>query len=363
MKYFFSIIAFLFITHFSFAQSPPDGPYKDYYNSGVLKVEGQFKNGKPDGNWKSYYKNGQVSSLYRYEKGKRNMVYSSFYEDGTLKSKTEEINGEYLVSGFYNSGNLKYERQLKGGYFKIYLENGTLEIEANYEDNELSGEWIRYYENGTIEWVINYEKNERSGVYKHFYKNGNLKLIGENKNDKKEGEEKRYLPNGILEWKGDYNKDRFHNNWIKFDASGKKIEKIKYFYGSVTKSNYNTDLEGTKVPDGVLERAAIYPGCESHKSNKALKKCTNQEVNKVILENFDANLGNNIGLSGKQRIFVKFEVDIYGYVSIVSIKAPHHVLRIETERVMRELPRFKPAMQLGKLVKMPFSIPIVFVVN
>lgn len=363
MKYYFSVILFLFIAHFSSAQSPPDGPYKDYYNSGELKVEGHFKSGKPDGKWKNYHENGQVSTLYSYEKGKRNMVYSSFYENGTLQSKTEEINGDYLGSGFYKSGSLKYERQLNGGYFKIYLENGALETEANYENNELSGEWKRYYENGTIEWLIYYENNERSGVYKHFYQNGNLKLIGENKNDKKEGEEKRYLPNEILEWKGDYNKDRLHNTWTKFDADGKKIEKIKYYYGSATKSNNSLKLESTKVPVGVLERAAVFPGCESHKSNNALKKCTNKEVNKIILKNFDINLANNIGLSGKQRILVKFEVDIYGYVSIVNIKAPHHVLRIETERVMRELPKFKPAMQFGKLVKMPFSIPIVFDVN
>lgn len=363
MKYLFTIIIILFITHSSIAQTPPDGPYKDYYNSGALKVEGHFKNGKPDGNWKSYHENGQVSRLYSYEKGKRNMVYSSFYEDGTLKSKTEDINGEYLGTGFYKSGNLKYERQLKGGYFKIYRDDETLEIEANYKDNELSGEWKRYYENGTIEWLINYKNNERSGVYKHFYKNGNLKLIGENKNDKKEGEEKRYLPNEILVWKGDYNKDRLHNTWVKLDAKGKKIEKIRYYYGSVTKSNNTTNLKSTKVPNGILERAAFYPGCESQKSNKELKKCTNQKINKVILENFDINLASNIGLSGKQRILVKFEVDIYGYVSIKNIKAPHHVLRIETERVMRELSKFKPAMQFGKTVKMPFSIPIVFVVN
>ena len=363
MKSFFSIIIILFVTHFSSAQSPPDGPYKNYYNSGELKVEGQFKNGKPDGNWKNYHENGQVSTLYSYEKGKRNMVFRSFYEDGTLQSKTEEINGEYLGSGFYKNGNLKYERQLKGGYFKTYLENGSLEIEANYEGNELSGKWKRYYENETLEWLVEYKNGSKDGIYKHFYENGELKLVGELKNDKKEGQEKRYLPNNILEWKGDYNKDRLHNTWIKFDANGKKVEKIKYYYGSATKPTNTTNLESTKVPDGILERVAIYPGCESHKSNNALKKCTNQKVNKIILENFDTSLANNIGLTGKQRIFIKFEVDIYGYVSIVSIKAPHHVLRIETERVMGKLPRFKPAMQFGKVVKMPFSIPIVFVVN
>ncbi|WP_407556067.1 hypothetical protein [Winogradskyella sp. 4-2091] len=153
-----------------------------------------------------------------------------------------------------------------------------------------------------------------------------------------------------------------HNTWIRYDSNGKKTEKIKYYYGSTNLDNAS-NLKSTKIPEGIVENVAIYPGCESFKSNKALKKCTNEKVNKIILDNFDINLANNIGLSGEQIILVKFEVDIYGYVSIVSIKAPHHVLRIETERVMRELPKFKPAMQFGKAVKMPFSIPIVFVIN
>lgn len=97
--------------------------------------------------------------------------------------------------------------------------------------------------------------------------------------------------------------------------------------------------------------------------NTAKKKCINQNVAQLISANFDISKAKGLGLSGKQRIFVTFKVDKYGYVNITKIKAPHPVLRIEAQRVMQEMPRFTPAYQRGKPVIMPFSIPIVVMVE
>ncbi|WP_405573612.1 energy transducer TonB [Winogradskyella sp. Asnod2-B02-A] len=363
MKYLLIIILFLFSIQFSLAQDKPDGPHKEFYDSGELKKEGQYKNNKRIGEWKRYYKNGQVSRIYSYNDGKFNKEEISYFENGIVSRKTKKEDGVYVRIGFYESGNIKYKWQDKSGYFKSYYENGSIEIEAKHKNYDPVGEWKRYFKNGKVEWLVNYKDGVRDGIYKNFYKNGNLKLEGKNKNDKKEGEEKRYLPNMILEWEGDYNKDRLHNTWTKYDANGKKVEKIKFYYGAATNSKTDTKLLITEVPDGVLERVAIYPGCENSKGNSGKKKCMNKKVNEIIKANFNTNSAANIGLSGIQRIFVTFKVDKTGEIIDIKAKAPHPKLIKEAIRVINLLPKLKPGKQSGKTVIMPFSVPIIFQVK
>jgi antitoxin component YwqK of YwqJK toxin-antitoxin module len=358
MKYLFTIIVFLFSIQFSFTQSEPDGPYKEYYKSGELRTEGQYLNEKRDGAWKGYHKNGQVAALFSYTKGKRDLEQTAYYDDGTLKYKTEKEGEIYVLRSYYKSGKLYYERALTNGYYKEFREDESLKVEANYRDNALYGKWKEYSTNGNLKWSVSYENGYRNGTYEQYHDNGQLKLKGIILKGKKKGEEKRYDANGNLTWKGDYENDKFAKTWIKYDENGNKVEKIK-----IKKDKDKMEITPTEVPDGVIERVAVFPGCEEVLGNKARKKCMNTNVNQLISSNFDINKAKNIGLTGKQRILVAFKVDKYGYVSIDRIKAPHPVLRIETQRVIQMLPRFTPANQRGKPVAMPFTVPIVFVVQ
>lgn len=361
MKNLFTILLFLFSIEFLCAQV--DGPFEDYYDTGELKLEGQYKNKKRFGDWKSYYKNGQASSVYSYKYGKRNKEYTSHYEDGTLKIKTEKVEGVFIRKEYYESGRLQSENQLKSGYFKGFLENGALEVEANYKDDELSGAWKHYGENGAVEWLVSYKDGYRNGLYKQFYKNGDIKLEGENEKDKKNGEEKRYLPNKVLEWKGNYSKDKLNKTWVKFDTNGEKVKKIKFKNGVASNSETETSIVATEVPDGVIERVPVYLGCENVFGNKIRNKCMGQKVNKLILSNFNKKLAVDIGLSGKQRIFVIFKIDMTGNVKDIKVKAPHPILKIETLRVIKMIPKLQPGFQRGIPVTVPFSLPIVFQVQ
>ena len=361
MKYFFTIILFLLSVQISKAQDvQPDGPHKEYYDSGELKKEGQYKNKKRVGEWKRYYKSGQVSKIYSYDNGNYNKEEISYYESGIVSNKTEMEDGILVHFGYYENGNLKYKRQDKSGYFKSYYESGAIEIEANYLDYDLVGVWKKYYENGQLEWLVNYEEGYRQREYKHYYDNGDLKLEGFNFKDKVYGEEKRYLPNNVLEWKGEYENGLLIKTWIKYDANGEKIEKIKFKNGVATKVEFSDVLKPTKVEDGVIERVPIYPGCEEMLTNKTRKKCMNQHVNKLIGENFNTNLAVGLNLTGKQRIFIIYKIDKSGKVIEAKAKAPHPVLATEAIRVIKLLPVMKPGYQRNKPVIVPYSIPVVF---
>lgn len=363
MKHIYIIILFLFSLQFSMAQDNPDGTYQEFYDSGELKKEGHYKNNKRVGEWKQYYKNGQVSKAYSYNDGKYNDASISYYENGIISHKTELEDDVYVSFRYYESGNLDSKRQYKSGYFKSYYENGAKEIEANYFEFELVGEWKKYYENGKLEWLVTYKDGYRNGVYKNYNENGDLIVEGTTVKDKVDGEEKRYLPGNVLEWKGNYTKGILSNTWVKYDAKGKKIEKIKFKEGIVSKAEYSDILKPTVVADGIIERVPIYPGCEEMLTNKTRKQCMNKNVNQLIGKNFNTDLALDLNLMGKQRIIINFKIDKTGKVIEAKAKAPHPGLAEEAVRVIKLLPILEPAYQRDKPVIIPFSIPIVFQVQ
>lgn len=361
MKFLITIFLLLLSLQFSVGQSYKNGSFKDYYDSGELKTVGQYYLNIKVGTWKNYHKNGNVSNIYSYKDGKRNMEKTSYFKNGIVSLKTELEEGIYVHFGYYESGNLKYKRQDKSGYFKSYYESGAKEIEANYIDNELSGPWKRYYESGEIEWIINYKDGYRNGFYKHFYENGDLKLEGNNYNDKVDGQESRFLLNNILEWKGNYKKGILVKNWTKFDENGKKVKKIKFENGVASKPEFSGVLKATKIPDGALEHMPVFPGCEDVFGNRAIKKCVNRVISKLIASHYDKKMIAQLGLpSGHKRILVMFKIDKTGHIKDVKARGPHPKLEAEAERIIRMLPIVKPGTQKGKPVIMPFSIPIFF---
>jgi len=360
MKYIYIIILFLFSIQFSLAQNKPDGPHQEFYDSGELKKEGQYKNNKRIGEWRQYHKNGQVSKAYSYNNGKYNKEQISYFENGIVSNKTKLEDGNFVHFGYYKSGKLSYKRQDKSGYFKSYYESGAKEIEANYFESDLVGEWKKFYENGKLEWLVTYKDGYRNGIYKKYDENGNLKLEGSNSKGKVNGEEKRYLPGNQLEWKGNYSKGVLKGTWTKYDQKGKKIEKIKFKEGITSKPEYGDVLKPTIVADGVIERVPIYPGCEDMLTNKMRKQCMNTNVNQFIGKNFNTDLALDLNLIGKQRILLNFKIDKTGKVIEAKAKAPHPGLEEEAVRVISLLPTVEPAYQRDQPVIIPFSIPIVF---
>ena len=363
MKYIYIIILFLFSIQFSLAQNKPDGPHQEFYDSGELKKEGQYKNNKRVGEWRQYHKNGQVSKEYSYTDGKYNDASISYYENGIVSHKTELEDGIYVRFRYYESGNLEYKRQYISGYFKSFYESGAKETEANYFEFELVGEWKKYYESGKLEWLVTYKDGYRNGIYKKYNENGDLIVEGTTAKDKLHGEEKRYLPNNVLEWKGNYRKGVLSNTWIKYDENGNKIEKIKFKEGIISKTEYSDILTPTVVADGIIERVPIYPGCKEMLTNKARKQCMNKNINQFIGRNFNTDLALDLNLMGRQKIILNFKIDKTGNVIEANAKAPHTGLAAEAVRVIKLLPRVEPAYQKDKPVIIPFSIPIVFQVQ
>ena len=117
------------------------------------------------------------------------------------------------------------------------------------------------------------------------------------------------------------------------------------------------------VPFAVIEDVPVFPGCENAGGNNAKKKCMSDKVKKFVNRKFNTDLGSELGLSGINRIYVRFKIDKNGNIVGVQARGPHPRLEKEAQRVVKLLPKMKPGRQRGKSVGVLYSLPIVFQVQ
>lgn len=120
--------------------------------------------------------------------------------------------------------------------------------------------------------------------------------------------------------------------------------------------------EEVEVPFAVIENVPTYPGCEKG-NNDQKKKCMSEKIQEFVNKRFNTDLASDLGLSGRQRITVLFKIDKTGSITGVQARAPHPGLEKEAARVINSLPKMLPGKQRGKEVTVPYSLPIVFVVQ
>lgn len=121
--------------------------------------------------------------------------------------------------------------------------------------------------------------------------------------------------------------------------------------------------EDIEVPFAVIENVPVFPGCENEKGNNAKKQCMSDKIADFVNKKFNTELAGDLGLSGRQRINVMFKIDKNGDIIGVGARAPHPALEKEAARVINLLPKMKPGKQRGKSVIVPYSLPIIFVVQ
>ncbi|WP_103069938.1 energy transducer TonB [Aquimarina sediminis] len=117
------------------------------------------------------------------------------------------------------------------------------------------------------------------------------------------------------------------------------------------------------VPFAVIENVPVFPGCENAGNNAAKKKCMSDKVKKFVNRKFNTELGSELGLSGVNRIYVRFKIDRNGNIVGVQARGPHPRLEKEAGRVIKLLPKMTPGKQRGKAVGVLYSLPIVFQVQ
>ena len=128
-------------------------------------------------------------------------------------------------------------------------------------------------------------------------------------------------------------------------------------------NDFNTKKEtvsGADVAFGIIDQVPLYPGCESLAGNEEQKKCMSQKIQEHVQENFNTNMGKELGLTGVNRVVVQFKINKEGNIVDVKARAPHPKLEEEAIRVISSLSQMIPGKQDGKEVGVMYSLPIVF---
>ncbi len=180
----------------------PDGFWKSYYITGVIKSEGKRTNFLLDSTWNFYNQAGELTQRINYKIGEKSGYSISYSYDNPLNpGQPTEISRELYVNGkkegnsyyFYPTGELRYMVFYKGGkkqgLSREFTKDSTIMTVEEYKDNYMvnrervnridsegrkQGTYREYYENGKIKKEENYLDDKLHGYYREFDGRGEL---------------------------------------------------------------------------------------------------------------------------------------------------------------------------------------------
>lgn len=117
------------------------------------------------------------------------------------------------------------------------------------------------------------------------------------------------------------------------------------------------------VPFTLIEDVPIFPGCEALENNSARKTCMSDKITAYVNNNFNKDLGSELGLSGINRINILFQINTAGNIVNIQARAPHPKLEEEAVNIIKSLPKMEPGKQRGKPVNVHYALPIIFQVQ
>lgn len=242
----------------------------DYYPDGRVKIVGSYHNNLPDGVRREYGKDGKLERSYIFnegimiaegiinEKGLRQGLFKEFYENGQKKSEGEYLNSKkvgewvyYYPDGkieqrgrfdrngkpdgewiwYYNNGNIwRQENYLSGereGEYREFDVNGREIVKGQYIENEETGVWI--YEIFEVRETGKYLDGQLDGLWKTTdLETGNLLFEGRYIDGTPNGKHIYYWPNGLKRLEGNYIMGIREGDWNYFNELGKQYLRVRY---------------------------------------------------------------------------------------------------------------------------------------
>jgi len=117
------------------------------------------------------------------------------------------------------------------------------------------------------------------------------------------------------------------------------------------------------IPVSLVSDVPVYPGCEKFDTKKMQIECMSEKIKKHVIKKFDTNIAIEFGIEGRQKALVTFVVNKKGEVVNVKARAPHPELQKEVIKIVRSLPKMKPAQQGFKKVSVTYALPVIFQVE
>lgn len=191
------------------------GNWKEYYDEGNLKSEGNYVDNLKDGYWQYYYSNGNVEERGKYIMGAPDSTWFWYYSDGKLLRKEQ----------FYNG--------LPDGLLTEYDKEENIITQGDYLEGKKEGLWT--YHVGDTKDDVEFVEDLRNGWWRSYYSGGELRFEGKFVDDNPNGEHTWYWYNGKIKKQGKYVMGRKNGDWKKYDENGVILISIFYSGGKEIK--------------------------------------------------------------------------------------------------------------------------------
>jgi len=211
------------------------GRWKFFYDNGLVKLDGVYKDNKRNGYFKEYDEKGQL------------LTVKKFVNDVEEK-EVPELTSLTVKTDYYPSGKVKtvasYNENVPEGVRREYSEDGT--IVAGYifqkgvmtgegivdEEGNKEGPWKEYYPDGTLRSTGTYDDGIRVGDWKFYYENGKLEQQGKyTKKGKPDGTWIWYFEDGTLQREQNFIAGLEDGEYLEYEETGKLIVKGQYVEG------------------------------------------------------------------------------------------------------------------------------------
>ena len=257
---------------------------KEYYTSGEIRAEKEYKDGQLHGYYITYHQNGKKMDEGWYQDGEQVQQWLSYYLDGTVQGDYyylyEKLKGDnfdygvdgklFVVSTYDEDGIKDVNRYLKNGTTKSNkkTEGAATTIEDLYPSGKLKSKYtiscgnyindlVRYFPDGSVLYKNTYVNDQRNGKYVFMGVNGQQSIDGYYENDLAEGTWRYYHYDGTLSRQGNYRDGSMDSVWTYYHENG-KLESVGTFVNDerhgITRyySPEGHPLLEKKLEDGVL---------------------------------------------------------------------------------------------------------------
>lgn len=162
---------------YSIFQNQKNGISKFFYENGKIKYCINFKNDKFHGKSIFWYPNGQLWQQAMYSYGQLVDTLFDFYESGILKSIGVFKNGEGDIKYYHPNGKLwktgKMRNGKEEGSWIYYYSNGIVSSEGTYKNGLRHGSYKMFFRTGEHMEDGNYSFNVITSS-NHYFKNGQI---------------------------------------------------------------------------------------------------------------------------------------------------------------------------------------------
>lgn len=315
-----------------------DGKYTDYFLSGKVSSETNYKDGTEEGESVSYYFNGQKKSESNYTAGNENGYIKGYYFNGRLRYEGWVIEGEkqqQLI--FYNQlGDVTtkeyYLNGEQNGYTEYYYPGNVRDFDYKYTNSWLE-EIIQYDSTGKIMQVSSLKDGNGpvifkhyngkvmaegsylhymlEGVYKTFYFDGSLKSVAYYKKDKPDSTYTEYFYDGVKKTEGQYKNGVKEGVWKYYYTNGKLSEEEPFTNGKLNGIDKLYNMDGTLDKEVNYKNSNLEGPYKIYAGNNELAVEFNYKEDMVKSYTYEDKTGNKVppialtGSNGKVNAFFK----------------------------------------------------------